>query len=241
MARNDEANDIMAQTSFLYGGNAHYIEDMYARFQDDPGSVPAEWHAFFADLKDDPEQIRKSAAGASWKQANWPVQANGELVSALDGNWGAVEKAVSDKLKGKAKQAGQSLDPAVAEQATRDSVRAIMMIRAFRMRGHLHANLDPLGLAQQPDDDYNELSPEAYGFTEADYDRPIFIDTCWGLNTRPSARCSISSSGPIARRWASSSCTFPTPKRSPGSRSASRVRTRASTSPKWARRRSCRS
>jgi 2-oxoglutarate dehydrogenase E1 component len=145
MARNDEANDIMAQTSFLYGGNAHYIEDMYARFQDDPGSVPAEWHAFFADLKDDPEQIRKSAAGASWKQANWPVQANGELVSALDGNWGAVEKAVSDKLKGKAKQAGQSLDPAVAEQATRDSVRAIMMIRAFRMRGHLHANLDPLG------------------------------------------------------------------------------------------------
>jgi 2-oxoglutarate dehydrogenase E1 component len=111
MARNDEANDIMAQTSFLYGGNAHYIEDMYARFQDDPGSVPAEWHAFFADLKDDPEQIRKSAAGASWKQANWPVQANGELVSALDGNWGAVEKAVSDKLKGKAKQAGQSLDP----------------------------------------------------------------------------------------------------------------------------------
>jgi hypothetical protein len=106
MARNDEANDIMAQTSFLYGGNAHYIEDMYARFQDDPGSVPAEWHAFFADLKDDPEQIRKSAAGASWKQANWPVQANGELVSALDGNWGAVEKAVSDKLKGKAKQAG---------------------------------------------------------------------------------------------------------------------------------------
>jgi 2-oxoglutarate dehydrogenase E1 component len=181
MARNDEANDIMAQTSFLYGGNAHYIEDMYARFQDDPGSVPAEWQAFFADLKDDPEQIRKSAAGASWKQANWPVQANGELVSALDGNWGAVEKAVSDKLKGKAKQAGQSLDPAVAEQATRDSVRAIMMIRAFRMRGHLHANLDPLGLAQQPDDDYNELSPEAYGFTEADYDRPIFIDHVLGL------------------------------------------------------------
>jgi 2-oxoglutarate dehydrogenase E1 component len=69
----------------------------------------------------------------------------------------------------------------MAEQATRDSVRAIMMIRAFRMRGHLHANLDPLGLAQQPDDDYNELSPEAYGFTEADYDRPIFIDHVLGL------------------------------------------------------------
>ena len=65
-------------------------------------------------------------------------------------------------------------------QATRDSVRAIMMIRAFRMRGHLHANLDPLGIAK-PLEDYNELSPEAYGFTEADYDRPIFIDNVLGL------------------------------------------------------------
>ncbi|EDQ31697.1 2-oxoglutarate dehydrogenase, E1 component [Hoeflea phototrophica DFL-43] len=181
MARNDEANDIMAQTSFLYGGNAPYIEDMYARFQDNPNSVPSEWQAFFADLKDDPDQVRKSAAGASWKKANWPLQANGELVSALDGDWGAVEKAMGDKINGKAKAAGQPIDAAAIEQATRDSVRAIMMIRAFRMRGHLHANLDPLSLAQQPDDDYNELAPEAYGFTEADYDRPIFIDHVLGL------------------------------------------------------------
>jgi 2-oxoglutarate dehydrogenase E1 component len=181
MARNDEANDIMAQTSFLYGGNAPYIEDMYARFQDDPASVPSEWQAFFADLKDDPDQVRKSAAGASWKQANWPVQANGELVSALDGDWGAVEKAMGEKINGKAKAAGQPVDAAAIEQATRDSVRAIMMIRAFRMRGHLHANLDPLGIAQQADNDYNELSPEAYGFTKADYDRPIFIDNVLGL------------------------------------------------------------
>ena len=48
------------------------------------------------------------------------------------------------------------------------------------MRGHLHANLDPLGIAK-PLEDYNELSPEAYGFTEADYDRQIFIDNVLGL------------------------------------------------------------
>ena len=65
-------------------------------------------------------------------------------------------------------------------RATRDSVRAIMMIRAYRMRGHLHADLDPLGLAK-PLEDYNELSPEAYGFTAADYDRRIFIDHVLGL------------------------------------------------------------
>ncbi|MDP3526289.1 MAG: 2-oxoglutarate dehydrogenase E1 component [Hoeflea sp.] len=180
MARNDEANDIMAETSFLYGGNAPYIEDMYARFQDNPGSVPAEWQAFFAELKDDPEQVRKSAAGASWKQANWPVPANGELVSALDGDWGKVEKIVTDKLNGKAQAKGQPAGTADVTQAARDSVRAIMMIRAFRMRGHLHAKLDPLGIAT-PVDDYNELSPEAYGFTEADYDRKIFIDHVLGL------------------------------------------------------------
>jgi len=180
MARNDEANDIMAQTSFLYGGNAAYIEQMYARYEDNPGSVPVEWQSFFAELKDDPDEVRKSAAGASWKQANWPVQANGELVSALDGDWGAVEKTVTGKLAGKAKAAGQAIDTADVTQAARDSVRAIMMIRAFRMRGHLHAKLDPLGIAAQVED-YNELSPEAYGFTEADYDRKIFIDHVLGL------------------------------------------------------------
>ena len=180
MARNDEANDIMAQTSFLFGGNAAYIEQMYARFEDNPDSVPTEWKAFFAELKDDPEQVRKSAAGASWKQANWPIPANGELVSALDGDWGTVEKIVADKLVGKAKAEGQPQDIGDVTQATRDSVRALMMIRAYRMRGHLHAKLDPLGIAT-PVDDYNELSPEAYGFTEADYDRRIFIDYVLGL------------------------------------------------------------
>ena len=54
-----------------------------------------------------------------------------------------------------------------------------MMIRAYRMRGHLHANLDPLGL--EPPKDHEELHPAAYGFTEADYTRQIFIDGVLGL------------------------------------------------------------
>src|SRR5690606_21156909 len=71
--------------------------------------------------------------------------------------------------------------PAAADvlQATRDSVRAIMMIRAYRMRGHLHADLDPLKLlAEEP---APELDPHSYGFTEADYERKIFIDNYLGL------------------------------------------------------------
>ena len=54
-----------------------------------------------------------------------------------------------------------------------------MMIRAYRMRGHLHANLDPLGLEQRYD--HGELNPQTYGFTDEDYDRKIFIDGVLGM------------------------------------------------------------
>ena len=180
MARQDQANDQAALTSFLYGGNAAYIDELYAAWQDNPNAVDAEWRDFFAALKDDADDVRKNAAGASWEKKNWPLTANGELVSALDGDWGTVEKHFDKKLKGKAAADAAPMTDAQVQQAARDSVRAIMMIRAFRMRGHLHANLDPLGLAEEKED-YNELSPENYGFTDADWDRPIFIDNVLGL------------------------------------------------------------
>ncbi|WP_295814616.1 2-oxoglutarate dehydrogenase E1 component [uncultured Nitratireductor sp.] len=180
MARQDQANDQMSLTSFLYGGNAAYIEELYASYQDNPASVSEDWRDFFGALKDNAADVKKNAAGASWKKKGWPQAANGELVSALDGDWGALEKHFDRKIADKATEAGTKLSPEETLRATRDSVRAIMMIRAYRMRGHLHADLDPLGIAK-PLEDYNELSPEAYGFTEADYDRPIFIDHVLGL------------------------------------------------------------
>lgn len=184
MARQD---DQTALTSFLYGGNAAYIEDLYAKYQADPSAVDAEWRAFFKDLGDDPVDVRSNAKGASWKNPNWPVAANGELISALDGNWAAIEKVIGDKLKSKAIKADASSGPSAAQgvteaqllQATRDSVRALMLIRAYRMRGHLHANLDPLGI--DPPKTHEELDPRSYGFTEADFDRKIFIDNVLGL------------------------------------------------------------
>ena len=65
MSRQD-ANAAFALTSFLYGGNAAYIEDLYARFETDPASVDAEWQGFFQSLKDDPASVKKNARGASW-------------------------------------------------------------------------------------------------------------------------------------------------------------------------------
>ena len=182
MARQDQ-NDAFLQTSFLYGANAAYIEDLHARWQENPSSVDAEWQAFFGALKDDGAAVAKSAKGASWKRPGWPVAANGELVSALDGNWGQVEKIVGDKIKGKADVVRAKGAPDLSEadimRATRDSVRALMMIRAYRMRGHLHAQLDPLEI--EPMKDHEELHPSSYGFTEADWDRKIFIDHVLGL------------------------------------------------------------
>jgi len=180
MGRQDQ-NQAFLETSFLYGANAGYIEELQAKYEKDPSSVGPEWREFFGALKDDPKAVEKLAKGASWKKPNWPQTPRNDLVSALDGNWAEVEKAVSDKLKGKAEQGGKgaAVSQADIQQATRDSVRALMMIRAYRMRGHLHADLDPLAL--EPTKDHEELHPSTYGFTEADWDRKIFIDFVLGL------------------------------------------------------------
>ena len=179
MAR-QEANENFLLTSFLDGQNAVYIEQLYAKYEADPSSVPTEWQSFFKALEDNPADVKKAADGASWKRKNWPIAANGELINALDGDWAIVEKVIDKKVKAKAVEEGKPADSADVHQSTRDSVRAIMMIRAYRMRGHLHAKLDPLGIAA-PVDDFNELSPTSYGFTEADYGRKIFIDNVLGL------------------------------------------------------------
>ncbi len=70
MSRQD-ANAAFARTSFLYGGNAPYIEDLYARYQTDPGSVDAEWQAFFKSLKDEQDQVLQGAEGPTWKRPDW--------------------------------------------------------------------------------------------------------------------------------------------------------------------------
>ncbi|MCJ2014480.1 2-oxoglutarate dehydrogenase E1 component [Methylobacterium sp. J-076] len=192
MARQD-VNEALLETSFLYGANAAYIEELQAAYARNPHSVDPEWQNFFKALGEDETLVEKNAKGASWEKPNWPVPLNGELVSAMDGNWAALEKAIGDKIVAKEKKAdalpGKPVDAASGgvlattgvsvEQATKDSVRAIMLIRSYRMRGHLHAKLDPLGLA--PRGDHEELHPQHYGFTEADYDRPIFLDNVLGL------------------------------------------------------------
>jgi len=178
MSRQD-ANAAFALTSFLYGSNAAYIEDLYARYEADPRAVDAEWQSFFQSLKDNSADVEKNARGPSWGRPDWPPLPGGDLVAALDGNWNEVGDGVGIKVKAQAQRRGVDLSSADIERATRDSIRALMLIRAYRARGHFHANLDPLGL--EPVKNEEELDPRTYGFSEADLDRPIFLDKVLGL------------------------------------------------------------
>src|SRR5882757_1807473 len=190
MSRQD-ANAAFALSSFLQGTNATYIDDIYARYEKEPASVDPEWQEFFKSLKDSPGDVRKNAEGPSWGRDNWPLSSRDDLTSALDGNWAEVEKTVGskiaakaqaksvdyksqDKAQGKGQEKGAEVTAAELHQATRDSVRALMLIRAYRMRGHFHANLDPLGI--EAPRNREELDPRTYGFEESDFDRKIFLD-----------------------------------------------------------------
>ncbi len=170
-------NEVLAETSFLYGGNAAFVEDLYARWSANPASVEPSWQAFFASLTDRAEDVRRAAAKPAWTKPAAPA-ARPDWLSALDGMWPAVEAKVGARIAERAP--ASSADEVRA--ATLDSLRAIMMIRAYRMRGHLKANLDPLGIATTPGD-ASELDPASYGFAESDFDRPIFLDFVLGLES----------------------------------------------------------
>jgi 2-oxoglutarate dehydrogenase E1 component len=173
-------NEAFARTSFLHGANAAYIEDMQAQYERNPGSVSDEWRHFFASLHEE-QQEGNGHAGPSWARPLDQLNAEGdrELLGALTGDYGATEQHIRGRLQARAQSAGFELSPAASLRATQDSIRALMLIRAYRVMGHLAADLDPLGLTERKI--HKELRPETYGFTEADLDRPIFIDKVLGL------------------------------------------------------------
>ena len=172
-------NDAFARTSFLQGANASYIEEMQAQYERNTGSVSDEWRLFFQSLQEEQGRAEAEAAGPSWARPIQDLQANGELIAAFTGDYGAAERDVRDKLAQRAQVSGHELSPAASFRAIQDSLRALMLIRAYRVMGHLAADLDPLGIADRKV--HKELKPETYGFTEADLDRPIFIDKVLGL------------------------------------------------------------
>jgi len=116
--------------------------------------------------------------GPSWSRDNWPVSELDEVNAGLDPTRMTIDK-VASKSMAAAKSAGKS--DAEIQQAAQDSIRAMMLIRTYRVRGHLAANLDPLGLAKRelPAD----LTPEFHGFTGAALDRQVYLGGTMGFET----------------------------------------------------------
>jgi 2-oxoglutarate dehydrogenase E1 component len=169
-------NQVFAETSFLYGSNAAYIEQLHEKWAADPASVSAEWRAFFDQLRDNAAQVKAAANAGAWGRgvSTEPSEETG----VFDGRW-PVAKPDPKAARAAPAPAAQAA-PAAAGVSAAD-IRALMLIRAYRVRGHLQATLDPLGIeapVQNP-----ELTPEFYGFADADLDRPIFLDGVLGLET----------------------------------------------------------
>jgi len=179
-------NDQFHASSFMQGANAAYLEQLYAQYAGDPNAVDAAWAEFFRALGDAELDVKAEARGPSWARSDWPPQPNDDITGALTGDWGpmAVEaKAAGRKIADKAVEAGQVVSDDQIKRAVLDSIRALMLIRAYRIRGHLVADLDPLKMRDQTP--HPELDPKTYGFGEADLDRPIFIDNVLGLQIAP--------------------------------------------------------
>ena len=158
-------NTVYKKTSFLAGNNSEFIKEFYADYISDPNSLPESWRNFFEGLSDDQKIVYEDLKGPSWspeKKIKKPSEIH-------------LNKKIKDETS-------SEIDLKSVKQASKDSVRAIMLIRAFRIRGHLIANLDPLSI--QKKEEHPELRPESYGFKKTDYNRKIFLDGVLGFNTQ---------------------------------------------------------
>ena len=158
---------MLERTSFLASANSTFVAELYARYLNQPASVDPEWAAFFDELRDEAPDVLRDLAGASWSHRSTQVI----------GTKTAAEVAKTN---------GAAAPAAALSDVTRDSIQALMIIRSHRVRGHLYAELDPLGLEKPLS--HTELDPESYGFTEADYDREIYIHERLGLGEKAPLR-----------------------------------------------------
>jgi 2-oxoglutarate dehydrogenase E1 component len=156
------------RSSFLASANSAFVEDLYARYVENPQAVSETWREFFDGLEDEAPTVLKSLEGASWApRGRRIVGSDGDAEATVDGE---------PRTNGRA----QASDIGEVRADTIRSLHALMLIRAYRVRGHLLSRLDPLGLHAH--DQNVELDYRSYGFTDADLDRHIFIDGVLGLN-----------------------------------------------------------
>ena len=145
--------------TFLNSANAPYVAELYSKFRNDPESVDTTWKDFFNNLNEDDYSVLKDFGGPEWKE---------RPSSIIDKNY--ITKIIKSNANFNSEEFRIS---------TLDSIRALRLIRAFRINGHLIADLDPLGISER---EYpQELDYRSYGFDESDLEKEIFIDGSLGL------------------------------------------------------------
>ncbi len=145
--------------TFLNSANAPYVAELYSKFRNDPESVDTTWKDFFNNLNEDDYSVLKDFGGPEWKERS---------SSIIDKNY------ITKVIKSNANYNSEEF-----RISTLDSIRALRLIRAFRINGHLIADLDPLGISER---EYpQELDYKSYGFIESDLEKEIFIDGSLGL------------------------------------------------------------
>lgn len=171
--------------TFLTGANALYVAELYARYTDNPSQVDSSWADYFGDMDDEEREILVDLKGATWAPSDSGVigqfGSGGMNAGLMEADVGSDAPHAQPPAPSYAPAGNVRPSADVIRSATKDTIRALMLIRTYRVRGHLIANFDPLGLegrTQHPELDYR-----TYGFTDADLDRPIFIDNVLGLET----------------------------------------------------------
>ena len=153
----------------IEGVSPSFVEALYRNYAADPASVEPSWRGWFAGLE-------AAVDGPSWKRPNWPPADTDALTAGLDPTQMAVVPKADGRKSGPATAAPND---DVVMRAASDAIRAQMLIRTYRVRGHLAANLDPLGRTQRelPAD----LTPEYHGFSGADLDHSVYLGGTLGL------------------------------------------------------------
>lgn len=167
----------------LSGISAEYMANLYKEYLKAPASVDPSWRTFFADLRDDEAALLRELSGASWTPAHQRkpsapfgvTTADEALKAAKPANQAVKAAAPSTPATAAAPVAAASASP----DDIRDSIRAMMMVRAYRAFGHFGADLDPLGL--NPPKGHPELDPTYYGFGAGDLDRQVYIGGVMGV------------------------------------------------------------
>src|SRR5689334_21129066 len=171
---NRASNDIFEATSFLNGTNAAFVEQMYAAWLANPASVDQSWQTYFSQLGDQGLSPTQLGRGPEWGRDRRPDVPSSDLIAALTGQ----EPPASAKATA-GKPAKSAPAPADTGEAAKHSIHAVQMIRAYRMIGHLEADLDPLGIT--PRVPQQTLDPKSYKFEGPTLDLPIYVDGILGF------------------------------------------------------------